>query len=47
MASQFQIDADQRNAQVSTGPKALQGWCTSRMNALKHGPTREEDHHLW
>jgi len=39
MATQLQIEANRRNAQLSTGPKTAQGRAVSRMNALKHGLT--------
>jgi hypothetical protein len=37
MTSQKQCDANQRNAQGSTGPTSAQGKAASRMNALKTG----------
>ena len=42
MTSQLQIEANRRNAQLSTGPKTPQGRCTSCMNALKHGLTAQQ-----
>jgi hypothetical protein len=35
--SQKQIDANQRNAQKSTGPKTKEGKDKSAMNSLKYG----------
>ena len=37
MASQAQIDANRRNAQLSTGPKPPEGKAAVSQNALKHG----------
>src|SRR4051794_28705620 len=37
MASQKQIDANRRNAQLSTGPKTFEGKSISRRNSLLHG----------
>ncbi|HZL59286.1 MAG TPA: hypothetical protein VFC38_06270 [Stellaceae bacterium] len=42
MSSQLQIEANRRNAQLSTGAKTPQGRCASRMNALKHGLTAQQ-----
>ncbi len=41
MTSQRQVDANRRNAQLSTGPKRDEGKEISRLNALKHGMTAE------
>ena len=41
MASEKQIDANRRNAQLSTGPKTPEGKAAVRLNALKHGLTAE------
>jgi len=40
-ASQAQIDANRRNAQLSTGPTTEEGKNRSRANSLKHGLTGE------
>ena len=37
MASQAQIDANRRNAQLSTGPSTPEGRAVVAFNALKHG----------
>ncbi len=37
MATQAQIDANRRNAQLSTGPKSPPGKLSSRSNSFKHG----------
>ena len=37
MATQAQIDANRRNARLSTGPKSPQGKAAVSRNALKHG----------
>ena len=37
MSSQLQIDANRRNAQLSTGPRTPEGKAVSRLNALKSG----------
>ena len=37
MATNAQIDANRRNAQLSTGPRSAAGKSVSRFNALKHG----------
>ena len=37
MASQAQIEANQRNARLSQGPTSAAGRLKSSMNALKHG----------
>lgn len=42
VTSELQIEANRRNATLSTGPKTEQGKRTSRMNALKHGLTAEQ-----
>jgi hypothetical protein len=34
--SQRKVEANRRNAQLSTGPKTQEGKCQSRLNALKH-----------
>jgi len=41
MTSQKQIDANRRNALLSTGPRTEEGKQQSRQNALKHGLTAE------
>lgn len=41
MSSQRQIDANRRNAQLSTGPVTEAGKNRSRRNALRHGLTAE------
>jgi hypothetical protein len=43
MASEKQIAANQRNAQLSTGPKTDSGRNASRMNAYTHGLTGQLD----
>jgi len=42
MATQRQIDANRRNALLSTGPKTTEGRARSRANAIKHGMAAEE-----
>lgn len=42
MTSQLQIEANRRNAQLSTGPKTPEGRAACRMNALKHGLTARQ-----
>jgi hypothetical protein len=37
MATERQIEANQRNAQLSTGPRTDEGKAQSRANAIKHG----------
>src|SRR5437764_4475379 len=37
MATQKQIDANRRNARLSTGPKTFDGKSISRRNSLVHG----------
>jgi hypothetical protein len=37
MASPAQIEANRRNAQMSTGPRSGEGKAAARLNALKHG----------
>ena len=39
MTSNLQIEANRRNARLSTGPKTATGLRISSMNALKHGLT--------
>jgi hypothetical protein len=39
MSSQKQIDANRRNAEMSTGPNTLEGRGAVRSNALRHGLT--------
>src|SRR5215467_3274840 len=41
MTSNLQIEANRRNAQLSTGPRTEHGRRVSRMNALKHGLTAQ------
>ncbi len=41
MTSLKQIEANQRNARASTGPKSSEGKTRSRRNALRHGLTAE------
>lgn len=41
MTSNLQIEANRRNAKLSTGPKTAEGKQASRMNALKHGLTAQ------
>jgi hypothetical protein len=42
MASRAQVEANRRNAQLSTGPRSAAGKSRSAMNALKHGVTAEK-----
>jgi hypothetical protein len=42
VATNLQIEANRRNAQLSTGPKTERGKDASRMNALKHGLTAQQ-----
>jgi hypothetical protein len=42
LAMDLQIEANRRNAQLSTGPKTEQGKEASRMNALKRGLTAQQ-----
>ena len=42
MTSTLQIEANRRNAQLSTGPRSLRGKSVSRLNALKHGLTAQQ-----
>ena len=37
MTSEIQVEANQRNAQKSTGPRTVEGKETSSLNAVKHG----------
>ncbi len=37
MATDLQIESNRRNAQMSTGPRSIQGKSSSRRNAHKHG----------
>src|SRR4051812_8233818 len=37
MATQKQIDANRRNAQLSTGPRTPEGKSAVKLNALRHG----------
>ena len=37
MATLKQIEANRRNALLSTGPKTLEGKAAVRLNALRHG----------
>ena len=41
MTSFRQIEANRRNAQLSTGPKSQEGKSRSRRNAVRHGLTAE------
>jgi hypothetical protein len=41
MATEAQIAANRRNAQLSSGPKTQAGKNVSRMNALRHGLTQQ------
>ncbi len=41
MPTERQIAANRGNAGKSTGPRTLQGKAISRMNAVKHGLTRQ------
>jgi len=43
MATPSQIEANQRNAQKSTGPRTAEGKDRSRFNAVKHGMTARND----
>lgn len=42
MTSALQMEANRRNAQLSTGPRSLRGKSVSRLNALKHGLTAQQ-----
>lgn len=42
MTSDLQIEANRRNAKLSTGPRTEKGKQASRMNALKHGLTAQQ-----
>jgi len=42
MTSAARLDANRRNALLSTGPKSDEGKARSSMNALKHGLTARE-----
>jgi hypothetical protein len=42
MTSILQIEANRRNARLSTGPRSPDGKRVSRMNALKHGLTAQQ-----
>jgi len=42
VATDLQIEANRRNAQLTTGPKTERGKEASRMNALKHGLTAQQ-----
>ena len=41
MTSNLQIEANRRNARLSTGPRTEEGRNVSRMNALRHGLTAQ------
>ena len=41
MTSELQIEANRRNARLSTGPRTKRGRRVSRMNALRHGLTAQ------
>jgi hypothetical protein len=41
MASDRQIEANRRNAQLSTGPRTDEGKAKSSGNAMRHGPTAQ------
>jgi hypothetical protein len=41
MTSNLQIEANRRNARLSTGPRTEEGRRVSRMNALRHGLTAQ------
>lgn len=42
MTSTSQVEANRRNAQLSTGPRSLRGKSVSRLNALKHSLTAQQ-----
>jgi len=42
MISKLQIDANRRNALLSTGPRSARGRNIAKMNALKHGLTARQ-----
>jgi hypothetical protein len=42
LVTQFQREANRKNALKSTGPKTAKGKAKAKMNALKHGLTAEE-----
>jgi hypothetical protein len=42
MTSILQIEANRRNARLSTGPRSPEGKRIARMNALKHGLTAQQ-----
>jgi hypothetical protein len=44
MTSNLQIEANRRNARLSTGPRTEQGRKASSMNALRHGLTAQARH---
>jgi hypothetical protein len=41
VTSDLQIEANRRNARLSTGPRTPQGKAATRLNALKHGLTAQ------